>query len=236
MSSTRSNFCKKEKAKKSKLKVTVSHNEESCSPIFPPSCLRPLTKCRKKTRPVRRCIFCKCKKPLEDACEKSILPALGKGMKMYLDRLNEFGVTHCKCHRPKNCCCRCHCALLKQQPITQSVVYPKQRPISQKVCFIDDPPYTLPKKNQGSHPSEDHCKQCCSCCHIVPPPRKNPRIDVWCHLPEIAVKSSLREHPPEGQRWDDVPIKSAALCRAALNVCEAEARFRCRLPSWVHRY
>lgn len=233
MSSTCSCFGRNEKENRTcKFKVTVSHNEES-SPTFPPPCLQQVTKIRKKTKPIRRCVICKCKKIPEDPCEKVKLPKIGKGMKMYLDRLDEFGVTHCQCHRPKSCC-RCNCALFSHRPIAQSIVCPKQRPICQKVCFIDDPPYTLSKNDDGPCHTEACCKRCCPCSHGSRT-YKNLRIDVWHHLPEIAAKSSLRQHPPEGKCWEDVIINSAALCRAVLNECDAETRLRCRLPSWVFR-
>lgn len=231
MTSTRSSLGKNGKEnKKCKIKLTVSHNEDSSPALQQPCCQQ--IKTRKKTKPIRRCALCKCKKTPEDTCNKLKSTIIGNGMIMYMDRLSEFGVTHCQCHKPKHCCCKC--AVFKDQPVAQSVVYPKQRPICQKVCFIDDPPYTLPKKNQRSRLPEAHCKQCCPCGQGFHT-HKNGRLDVWRHLPEIASRTSLRQHPPEGKRWEDVSINSSALCRAKLKDCETETRLRCRLPSWVCR-
>lgn len=235
MSSTGSNSRKSKKGKKCKplsarLNITVSRQEESASIQTCPY-LQQGTKCQKKSKHIYKlCCCCKGKKISEpSSSEKSRVPTIGKGLKMYLERLNEFGV------KPPNPCCKhCPCGVVENQSTAHTNANSERRPSCQKLCFIDDPPYRWNKRPQkvSRVPENATCKQCCPCL-IQKDTRKDLRLDAWRHLPKIEARSSLRQYPPKGQRWEDVDINSDALCRAINDAYKNQ--LRCSLPSWVSR-
>lgn len=149
--------------------------------------------------------------------KKIIEPKPLEGLRIYLKRLSTFCRPTCGCGP----FCKYSCQSdLKEVP-ADAKTYPKCRQPSQKLSFLDDPPYNVAVKPDTRyyawHRDKLEWEYNCCWCGNVPKPIYN---DVWHPKPIVTYDVVLRRfHPAD----DDT------------ETCKSYINFRDSLPTWTRR-